>query len=317
MAVKYPSEITIKILQDDSGERLDKFLALKLKRYGITRARVQRMLEDGLILVDNNQAKQSGKLKGTELVSVKMPEPSELELIPEDSALNIIYEDADIIVLNKSEGIVVHPSPGHLTGTLVNRLIAYTKALSATGGPLRPGIVHRLDKDTSGVMVIARNDIAYNNLTEQFAGRKIKKVYRCIVSGSMHGESGKIEESIGRSFKDRKKISSRTRHGRHAITEWRVHERFDGFTHLGILIHTGRTHQIRVHLSENHHPVLGDRIYGGKLARNAPLGIDTSHLYLHSEILGFTHPRTGDMVEFSAPLPPYFLSTVEMLRGLH
>ncbi len=304
----------IKVTENDAGIRLDRFLSQKLKDYSLSRSTIQKLIEEGRILLNSKRAKQSVKVTIGDVITVILPEKREVGLIPEKIDLDIIYEDDSIIVLNKPAGMVVHPSPGHNSGSLVNALIAYTDNLSTVGAPLRPGIVHRLDKDTSGVIVIARNDFAHYNLASQFLKREVKKLYRCIVAGSVKKDSGRIEKFIGRSEGDRKKISSRTRYGKVSLTEWKVMERFNNFTMLNVLPHTGRTHQIRVHLSEMHHPIIGDRIYGGKRALHLPEGIDGRHLYLHAESIGFRHPITGRFMEFSADLPGYFVEAIQILR---
>ncbi len=304
----------IEVTKDDAGLRLDRFLSHKLKDYSISRSAIQKLIEEERVLLNSKRTKQSVKVTINDVITVILPEKREVGLIPEKIALDIIYEDDSIIVLNKPSGMIVHPSPGHNTGSLVNALIAYTDNLSSVGAPLRPGIVHRLDKETSGVIVIARDDFAHYNLVSQFMKREIKKIYRCIVAGSVRGDSGEIDRSIGRSEGDRKKFSSRTRYGKVSLTEWKVMERFNNFTMLSVFPHTGRTHQIRVHLSEAYHPIIGDRTYGGKRALHLPPGIDRTHLYLHAESIGFRHPMTGKFMEFSATLPGYFVGAIQILR---
>ncbi len=307
--------IVIKVTENDSALRLDRFLSQKLSSYSISRSTIQKLIEEGNVLLNSKMTKQSVKVTINDIITVMLPEKKVTSLIPEKINIDIIYEDDSIIVLNKPSGLVVHPSPGHNTGSLVNALIAYTDKLSSVGAPLRPGIVHRLDKETSGVIIIARNNAAHYNLVSQFMNREVIKIYRCIVAGFVKSESGIIDKSIGRSEHDRKKFSTRTRHSKISLTEWRVLERFKNYTMLNVLPRTGRTHQIRVHLSEIHHPILGDKVYGGKSALKFPNGIDRTHLYLHAERIKFIHPATAEYMEFAAPLPEYFNKAIEILRN--
>jgi 23S rRNA pseudouridine1911/1915/1917 synthase len=304
----------ISVTDDYAGLRLDRFLSEKLKEYSISRSQIQKLIEDGNVLLNLRRTRQSVKVAVNDEVTVMFGKKKENILVPEPIKLDIIYEDDSIIVLNKPSGLVVHPAPGHNVGSLVNALIAYTDNLSSIGAPLRPGIVHRLDKDTSGVMVIAKNNFSHLNLASQFMNREVQKLYRCIVAGSVKNDAGRIEKPIGRSEHDRKKFSSRTRSGKISLTEWRVLERFRNFTMLNVLPLTGRTHQIRVHLSEMHYPILGDRVYGGKSALTLPQGIDRTHLYLHAEGIKFKHPVTTKYMEFTASLPDYFARAIEILR---
>lgn len=307
--------IIIKVDKVGAGIRIDKFLSEKLSNLSITRSTIQKLINEGHILLNSKRIKQSVKVNTDDIISVFIPEREQIALMPEKKELDIIYEDRSIIVINKPAGMVVHPAPGHNTGSLVNALIAYTDQLSKVGAPLRPGIVHRLDKDTSGVMVIARNDRAHYNLTAQFLNREVKKRYICLVYGIVQKDSGRVEKIIGRSEHNRKKFTTRSKRGRYSITEWKVIERFKNWTLLQVYPLTGRTHQIRVHLSDINHPILGDRIYGGKRALKMPENINSDHLYLHSEYIGFRHPENGNFVEFFAPLPDYFEKAIEHLRN--
>lgn len=306
--------IVIKVTGNDSGLRLDRFLSNKLRDYSISRNSIQKLIEEGCVLVNSKKAKQSLKVTKDDVITVMFTEKKKIDLIPEKIKLDIIYEDDSIIVLNKPSGLVVHPAPGHYTGSLVNALIAYTNNLSQVGAPMRPGIVHRLDKDTSGVIVIARDDSSHYSMVSQFMKREVKKQYICIVAGVVKDDAGRIEKSIGRSEHDRKRFSSRTRSGKVSLTDWKVVERFKSFTMLSVFPLTGRTHQIRVHLSEMQHPIIGDRTYGGKTALKIPGGIDKNHLYLHAEHIEFKHPVTMEYMKFSAPLPEYFRNAIEILR---
>lgn len=302
--------------EDASGERIDKFLSEKLKDRALSRTFIQHLIENGFVLLNSKTAKRSARISQNDIITVNIPEKEEFKLVPEMVKLDIIYEDDSVIVLSKPSGVVVHPSPGHTTGSLVNALIGYTDKLSSVGGPLRPGIVHRLDKETSGVMVIARDNFSHYNLTEQFTNRVVKKIYKCIVVGRI-GEKGRIEKIIGRSEHDRKRFSTRTRTGKPSFTEWRRIANFENFSLLEVIPITGRTHQIRVHLSDLGSPILGDRVYGGKVALRFPDGVDRDRLYLHAERIGFIHPRSGKFMEFSSPLPDYFVKALKILESLH
>lgn len=299
-----------------AGQRLDTFLA---KRTGITRSQIQRLIEKGNVLVNGKAASQHYKVKAEDLISLHIPEEKIEGLIPEPISIGVLYKDDHIVVVNKPAGMVVYPSAGHNRGTLMNALLYHCKKLAAVGGPLRPGVVHRLDKDTSGVMVIALNDEAYYNLVGQFKHRTIKKRYITLIYGNLRGNHGEITLMIGRSESDRKKMSTRVRKGREAVTKWGIIERFKNATLIEVRLQTGRTHQIRVHFASVGHPVLGDRMYGKKVEVECKgkKKILFTRQMLHAELLGFTHPATGEYLEFSAPVPDDMAEKIKELRDLN
>ena len=289
-------------------ERLDTFAARVVP--GLTRAAAQRLIEQGLVTVDGADAKPSLKLKGGERVEVAVPPPEPTEAVAEEIPLDIAYEDGAVVVVNKPAGMVVHPAAGNPRGTLVNALLAHCHDLSGVGGELRPGIVHRLDKDTTGLLVVAKNDPAHQHLARQFKEHSIRRVYMALVYGSPREDRGRIEGAIGRHPTDRKRMSGTTRHGRHAVTHWRVEARYPGMTLLRLRLETGRTHQIRVHLSEAGFPLVGDQVYGGAgRAANIrdpqlrKLVNELGRQALHARSLGFLHPASGEWLEFNADIP--------------
>lgn len=312
-------EYGFKVDPSKAGLRLDVFLSGEMKT--LTRARIQKLISDGHILVNESSVKASRRMREGDKISVSVPPPQTHDLIAQEIPLDVLYEDKDIIVVNKRAGMVVHPALGNWEGTLVNALLGHCRDLSGIGGETKPGIVHRLDKGTSGVMVAAKNDEAHIELSRQFKDREVKKVYKALVLGALKNESGVIEASIGRSIRDRKKFSTKTSKGRIAKTEWRVRRYYDkDFTLLDIRLYTGRTHQIRVHFAEMGHPVLGDTVYGG--ARQLKRILDPKRKKaaavfarpaLHASQLGFTHPVSGQWMEFEAPLPDDFKDLLEEL----
>ena len=271
-----------------------------------------------MILLNGKPAKPSAHGKAGDRISGTLPGPKPLSLEPEPLPLVILHEDPSMIVIDKPAGLVVHPAPGNPSGTLVNALIYHCKDLAGINGVLRPGIVHRLDKETSGVMVVAKNDEAYHQLAQQFKNRMIEKVYLAIARGKFSRDEGRIDLAIGRHPTERKRMSTRTRRGRPAVTQWKVIERFDGLTLLKILPETGRTHQIRVHLSALGHPILCDPLYGRKGAPQDPILKECSRRLnrqaLHAHRLGFLHPRTGERVEFVSPIPKDISEVIDWLR---
>jgi len=288
--------------------RLDLFISSRLE--GETRASVQRLIEAGNVLVDGHPVRSSLKLKGGEEVAVQIPAPAAAEPQPESIPLEVLYEDHDLIVINKPAGMVVHPGPGNSSGTLVNALLAHCTDLSGIGGELRPGIVHRLDKGTSGVLVVAKNDRAHQGLSGQFHVHSVKRIYQALVFGNPAEDSGKIEGIIGRHPTERLRQSLKAKNGKHSVTRWRVKERFGRITLLELRLETGRTHQIRVHLTETGFPLLGDPLYpdGGRVNNLADLRLkkmitSLGRQALHARTLGFIHPVTGEYLEFSTPLP--------------
>jgi 23S rRNA pseudouridine1911/1915/1917 synthase len=276
----------------------------------ITRSAVQRLIDAGHVTVNGKMEKSSLKLKGGELVVVKIPPPAPPTPVAEDIRLEILYEDGDVIVVNKPAGMVVHPGAGNYSGTLVNALLGHCKDLSGIGGEIRPGIVHRIDKDTTGLLVAAKNDAAHQSLARQFKKHSIKRVYVALVYGSPKQDRGTIDSAIGRHPSDRKKMSALARSGRHAVTHWQVAGRYQGVTLMRITLETGRTHQIRVHLSEAGYPLLGDSVYGGggRLAnvRDPMLRAlvkEMGRQALHARTLGIVHPVSGKYLEFDADIP--------------
>ena len=293
---------------DRDGERLDVFLARMDET--LSRSRVQRLIADGHVMVDGKTPKASQRLSEGATVAVEMPEPEATDILPEKIPLDILYEDEDVIVVNKARGMVVHPAAGVSSGTLVNALLAHCKDLSGINGALRPGIVHRLDKDTSGVMIAAKNDTAHRSLAEQIQEKTAKRVYWAILTGNIREEEGVIHGAIGRNPKDRQKMAVVRENGKDATTNFRVLERFGAYTLAECRLMTGRTHQIRVHMAYIGHPVVGDPKYG---AKKCPFSIEGQAL--HSKTLMFTHPRTGERMEFEAPLPEDMQIILDELRG--
>lgn len=300
--------IELEFPYDTPSERLDQFIAATVT--GLSRASAQRLIEAGEVLVNGVAVKPSLKLKGGERITVAVPPPEASEAMPEEIPLDILYEDHDVIVVNKPAGMVVHPGAGNPAGTMVNALLAHCSDLSGIGGKIRPGIVHRIDKDTSGVIIAAKNDHAHLSLARQFSEHTIKRIYLAIVYGSPKTDSGRIESTIGRHPVDRTRMSSTAKHGKHAATHWKVLARYEGAALLRLRLETGRTHQIRVHLSEAGHPLVGDLLYGsqGRLktvrdtqARALLKTLDRQAL--HAKTLGFLHPVTGQYLEFDTELP--------------
>ncbi len=287
----------------DAGNRLDHFLQRSLPSY--SRARLQAWIKEGRVLIDGSPAKASHTLRGGESIEVVPAEKPPLRAEPEDLPVKILYEDAAVLAIDKPAGLVVHAGAGNHSGTLVNRLVHRFQALSNVGGELRPGIVHRLDKDTSGVLLVARTDAAHRNLSAQFADRSVEKTYLALVQGSPRADSGRVTKPIARDPHHRTRMTAKLSTGRASLTDYKVKERFAKFTFLEVRIGTGRTHQIRVHLASLGHPVAGDRLYG---AAAAP------RMFLHAWRIGFTSPATGERVSVEAPLAPELEQWLETLR---
>lgn len=289
-----------------NGKRLDAFLAEAIE--GVTRSAAARLIEDGAVLVDGKLASKSSKLTGAETVTVTLPEPEPIDAVPQNIPLRVVYEDGDVIVVNKPSGMVVHPAPGHPDGTLVNALLYHCgDSLSGVGGALRPGIVHRIDRDTSGLIIAAKNDLAHQSLAEQLKTHRLARTYESICVGNLREDSGTVDAPIARDPRDRKRMAV-VAGGRDAVTHWEVIARYPGYTHVRCKLETGRTHQIRVHMAHLGHPILGDTVYGAK----KPVPGLTGQC-LHAVALRFQHPRTGEAVELSCPLPDEFTA---MLRKI-
>lgn len=297
----------------EAGQRLDTFLA---KKTGVTRSQIQKLIEKGNVFVHGKTESQNYKVKAKDLISLSIPEEKIEGLIPEPIPLDILYKDDYLIAVNKPAGMVVYPSAGHSHGTLMNALYHHCRKLATVGGPLRPGVVHRLDKDTSGVMVIALDDEVYYNLVEQFRQKAIDKKYIALVYKNLTEDEGEIALRIGRSLSDRKKMSTRVKRGKEAITIWRVLERFGNATLIEVKLRTGRTHQIRVHFASMGHPLLGDKTYGKKVEIEVKgrEKILFPRQMLHAELLGFIHPVTGKYLEFSASVPEDMSEKIKELR---
>lgn len=293
---------------DRSGERAD--AALARLSGTLTRSAAQRLLEAGQVTSRGRVLKKNDRLEAGEPLEVELPAPQPLALTAEDIPLDIVYEDGDLIVLNKPKGLVVHPAAGHWSGTLVNALLHHCRdSLSGINGALRPGIVHRIDKDTSGLLVVAKNDFAHQSLAAQLQDHSLARVYVCLVTGGMRADSGTVDAPIGRHPTDRKRMAV-VADGRPAVTHWQVLERFSGYTLLECRLETGRTHQIRVHMAHIGHPIVGDMVYGRK---KPELGQDTQ--CLHARAITFRHPRSGETVTLTCPLPPYLEALLRRLRA--
>ncbi len=293
---------------DLSGERLDGFLSRVLP--DLSRSAAQKLLEQGLVLRNGKPGKKNDRLEAGDEISVTLPEPKPLDVPATKMELDIVYEDEDVLVINKPKGLVVHPAAGHQEDTLVNGLL-YAKgdSLSGINGILRPGIVHRIDKDTSGLLAIAKNDLAHTVLASQLKDHTMARTYEAIVCGSFKEDSGTVDAPIGRHPSDRKKMCVTARNSKNAVTHWEVVDRYPGYTHIRCKLETGRTHQIRVHMAHIGHPILGDTIYGHK---KPELGQDSQ--VLHAGILCFAHPRDGHPVIVAADLPEYFKEVLEKLK---
>lgn len=286
---------TVTAEAEDAGTRADVFLAAKL---GVSRSNMQKLLEDGRVKRGEKIIKANYKVRAGEMFVVDIPEPEPIEAVPENIPLDIIYEDDDVVVLNKARGMVVHPAPGNYTGTLVNALLYHCSNLSGINSAIRPGIVHRLDKDTSGIMIVAKNDAAHISLSQQIQSKTAVRTYLAVVRGNIKTDSGTIETQIARDKTDRKKMAVVKEGGRDAITDYEVLERFGKYTLVRCKLRTGRTHQIRVHMEYLGYPLVGDPKYS---PMKTPFGIRGQAL--HSHTLEFTHPRTGERMKFEAPLP--------------
>jgi 23S rRNA pseudouridine1911/1915/1917 synthase len=298
--------LLVQVTPEDAGERVDAFLAAHVET--LTRSAAARLLEEGHVTVGDRPLAKNYRLTGGETLSVELPEPETADVRPQNIPLDVVYEDDDVIVVNKPKGLVVHPAPGHPDGTLVNALLYHCGAsLSGIGGVLRPGIVHRIDRDTSGLIIAAKNDCAHQKLAAQLSDHTLARTYECVVTGNLKEDAGTVDAPIGRSSADRKKMAV-VSGGRRAVTHWEVLARYTGFTHVRCRLETGRTHQIRVHMAYLGHPILGDTVYGNK---KPVAGLQGQ--CLHAAGLRFIHPRTGELIELTCPLPEEF---TEVLRKL-
>ena len=292
-----------------AGQRIDKYLSGQLA--DLSRSYLQKLLKDGGVEVNKKPVKSNYKLSEGDQIRLEVPEAVEPEITAEDMDLDILYEDKDIILVNKPKGMVVHPAAGHYTGTLVNALMYHCREdLSGINGVLRPGIVHRIDMDTTGVLIACKNDQAHNSIAAQLKEHSITRRYQAIVHGVVKEDEGVVDAPIGRHPQDRKKMCINHQNGKSAVTHYRVLKRFSGFTHIECRLETGRTHQIRVHMASLGHPLLGDLVYG---PARCPYKLQGQTL--HAGILGFIHPTTGAYMEFTAPLPEYFKHLLEVLPG--
>ncbi|NLY85197.1 MAG: RluA family pseudouridine synthase [Tissierellia bacterium] len=295
-------------VDEDDGERLDSYLAKELNE--VSRTFVQKLIKEGLVQVNEKAVKPSYIVETGDYIRVEFPKPKELEIMPEDIPLDIVFQDEDIVIINKPQDMVVHPAPGNYSGTLVNGLLFHIDTLSSINGIIRPGIVHRLDKDTSGLLVVAKNDFAHRFLSEELKQRRMKRNYIALVHGVLKKDEGTIDAPIGRHPKDRKKMAVTNKNSKEAITHYKVLDRYDNYSLLELSLETGRTHQIRVHMAYINCPILGDPVYSrGK----NEFGLDKQ--MLHAYRLGFIHPSTKEYVEFKSDLPPYFKKLIDVLEN--
>ena len=294
--------------EEYEGERIDKYLAVCAET--LTRSYVSRLIKAGEVLVDGKPVKASYSVSEGDSVELNIPEAVTPEILPEDIPLDILYEDEDVILVNKPKGMVVHPAAGHYSGTMVNALMYHCKdSLSGINGVMRPGIVHRIDMDTTGVLIACKNDFSHNAIAKQLKEHSIKRRYYAIACGNIKEDEGTVDAPIGRHPVDRKRMAVNYEHGKPAVTHYRVIERFGKYTWIECELETGRTHQIRVHMAKIGHPLLGDGVYGGETRKTL------EGQCLHAYVLGFIHPRTGGYMEFSAPLPEYFEKLLNTFRN--
>ncbi|MGN0322703.1 MAG: RluA family pseudouridine synthase [Oliverpabstia sp.] len=301
-------QISFPVDNEFENIRIDRFLAEMMREQ--SRSYIQKLIKEGLVTVNNHSIKSNYKVQSDDLIQITVPEPEEPDILPENIPLDILYEDQDILIINKPKGMVVHPSAGHYSHTVVNAVMYHCKDnLSGINGVMRPGIVHRIDMDTTGAIVICKNDTAHQNLAEQLKDHSITRKYRAIVYGNFKEDTGTITGDIGRHPTDRKKMAIVQRNGKPAVTHYQVLERFGSYTYIECRLETGRTHQIRVHMASKGHPLLGDTVYGPS---RCPFVLQGQ--CLHAMTLGFQHPATGKYVEFEAPLPEYFTHLLQNLR---
>ena len=302
------NEIVMEITPEMEGERIDKCISNYLE--SLSRSYIQKIIKDGKASVNDAVVKANYKVKVDDKVQFEIPDCEEPDIPPQDIPLDILYEDKDILIVNKPKDMVVHPAPGHYEGTLVNAIMFHCKdELSGINGVLRPGIVHRIDKDTTGSIIICKNDEAHRKIAQQLKEHSITRKYRAIVYGRIMEEEGTVNAPIGRHPTDRKKMAINEKNGKPAVTHYKVLERFDKYTYIECQLETGRTHQIRVHMTSIGHPLLGDEVYG-----NAKCPFKLEGQTLHAMTIGFIHPTTGEYVEYEAPLPEYFEHLLQILR---
>jgi 23S rRNA pseudouridine1911/1915/1917 synthase len=299
-------QVRFTVNEEQNLERIDKLLSTLNAEW--SRSQVQQWIKDDLVFVNEQGIKGNYKCKTGDEISVTIPDPEPLDVVPEEMNLEIYYEDSDVLVVNKPRGMVVHPAPGHTSGTLVNGLMAHCKDLSGINGVMRPGIVHRIDKDTSGLLMIAKNDIAHESLVNQLVHKTVTRRYKAIVHGVIPHDKGTIDAPIGRDEKDRQSMTVTEKNSKEAVTHFKVLERFKDFTYVECQLETGRTHQIRVHMKYIGYPLAGDPKYGPKKT------IELDGQALHAGILGFDHPRTNEYLEFEAPIPKEFEEVLDWLR---
>lgn len=303
--------IRLTVTSEEAGQRADSLLARRLE--GLTRSAAARLLEEGRVTDRGRPAAKNLRVQPGQVLEVQLPEPEEPEARPQNIPLDVVYEDQDVIVVNKPTGMVVHPAPGHPDGTLVNALLYHCgESLSGIGGQKRPGIVHRIDRDTSGLIIAAKNDRAHLSLAAQLQDHSLSRVYEAVAVGGLREDCGTVDAPIGRHPVDRKRMAVDRQNGREAVTHWRVLARYPGFTHVECRLETGRTHQIRVHLASIGHPLLGDVVYGSKKPVPGLAG-----QCLHARRLRFTHPSTGQLVELECPLPGWFQDVLDRLSRLN
>lgn len=301
-------EICITVDENGNSVRLDKFISDKLPEY--TRSFIQKLIKDGHVTVDTAIQKSNYKLKYGQNIQIFVPPAEEVEILAEDIPLDILYEDADVLIVNKPKNMVVHPSAGHYSGTLVNAIMYHCKdSLSGINGEIRPGIVHRIDKDTTGSLIICKNDESHLSVAEQIKEHSVTRIYRGIVSGHVKEKEGTIEGDIGRHPTERKKMAIVSKNGKPAITHYRVIEQYKNAAYMEFRLETGRTHQIRVHMASIGHPLLGDVVYGNQ---KNPYNLEGQTL--HAMTIGFIHPKTGEYLEISAPIPEYFEKLIKKLK---
>ena len=297
----------IEVTQSDINKRIDSFLTEKMESF--SRSYIQDLIKKGKALVNGKEIKANYRLRDGNVVTMSIPKPKPPEILPENIPLDIVYEDGDVILINKPKGMVVHPAAGHYSGTLVNALLYHCKDnLSGINGVLRPGIVHRIDMDTTGILIVCKNDVSHQSVASQLAKHSITRKYVAIVKGNLKEDEGTVDAPIARSKVDRKKMGI-SNDGKRAVTHYRVLERLNNYTYIECTLETGRTHQIRVHMAHIHHPLLGDSVYGSEKDSMKLRG-----QCLHAQVFGFIHPFTNEYMEFEAPLPEYFCEILEKLR---